>query len=206
MGSVAFNEFVQEITDPAIHSQIKINWEHRTVLYGKKHPKHYPKRSDEPPPNQYTPAVRKLRKRLKINIPTNALKFDEMLPLNDVWNNYVVNFLKIRDGDVLPQRKSPLYKRFKRKLSKIDFHGAIIKIERAPCKSHDGIEGLVIRETVRTFDILGRDNILRKVPKHCLFLVYLKNVPFITLSTFIRNKLSRRSRMKPKRLLKAYQR
>lgn len=197
-------ELILEITDPAVHPLIKVNMEHRTTLYGTKNTKHSSNTTGKKLPKRKDPNVLlSLRRGIKMNIPRKLLKYDEMLSLNDFWNDYVISLLDLNDGDVFPQPLSKEYKTFTRALAKIDFHGAIIKIEMSHCITHVGVIGIVIRELTNVFQILSKDNCLRTISKKCTFTVYIKNIPFTVLGTHLRNKIVRRARQKPKRYIQA---
>ena len=51
------------------------------------------------------------------------------------------------------------------RLCRADYHGAVVKVTRSNNASVVGLEGLVAMETRNTFRILGKDNVLKTVPK-----------------------------------------
>lgn len=46
-------------------------------------------------------------------------------------------------------------------IHKSDFHGAIIKVVRSKCSTMVGHKGIVILDTKGTFNIIGKDNVLK---------------------------------------------
>lgn len=202
MDSSELKQFVYEITAPEVHSSINIIPEHRTILYGTKSCKRHSTQMQDQKKKSRTPYGKQLQKRLKESvILPRELKFKDLLPLYDTWNNYVTNLLNIKEGKEIPTVESPEYPQLLRNLSKIDFHGALIRIFEAKCSSHVGIQGLIIRELKNIMEILCTDNCIRKIPKTCIFMVYINNVPFIVHGIQLMNKVARRSRRKLKRFV-----
>lgn len=51
------------------------------------------------------------------------------------------------------------------KLTKADYHGAMICVARSKCPSLVGVSGIVLQETEHTFRIMCQDDRPRTVPK-----------------------------------------
>ncbi|XP_024947312.1 ribonuclease P protein subunit p29 isoform X2 [Cephus cinctus] len=109
------------------------------------------------------------RKRILLGINkitrNSALKYVDMVPLNKMWLDYMKHMLDA------------------------DFHGAIITISRSKCPSLVGITGIIIQDTKGTFRVLGKDNIIRTIPKEVVvFDIYMEST---TLQLFGRELCTR---------------
>lgn len=101
-------------------------------------------------------------------IDAKALKeashqYESYLPLHALWCGYVGDILKLDSGNLNEAS-------IQQKLSKADLHGAILSVVRSRCPSLVGAEGILIRETENTFDIVSAANRLLTIPKaHSVF-------------------------------------
>ncbi|XP_037068220.1 ribonuclease P protein subunit p29-like [Pollicipes pollicipes] len=102
-----------------------------------------------------------------------GLKFDNYLPLNDMWSQYMRHYLNL---DVLLGqgfRAEPWDSRTEHCLLQVcraDYHGALLRVLRSRCASYRGVSGLVLLETRGTFQLITPDNRLKLIPKeHSIF-------------------------------------
>lgn len=85
------------------------------------------------------------------DIPKEALKYENFVPLHDLWLGYIKE-LYDQGQDI---------KVFAQKLLKADFHGAIFTVKKSINPVVVGITGIVIQETQNMFNIITKDNKLK---------------------------------------------
>ncbi|KAJ8683211.1 hypothetical protein QAD02_019003, partial [Eretmocerus hayati] len=107
-----------------------------------------------------------------------SLRYSDMLPLNSLWLGYMHHMLGIEDFKNLPlQPTNSNWENVNQRLIKADYHGAKITVIRSKCPSVIGIHGIVIQDTKNTFRLLGKDNVIRTVPKQSsVFRIHLDDV------------------------------
>lgn len=100
---------------------------------------------------------RERRKRGLYNIPKEGRKFTIFEPLNRLWNGYMREILgnELHSGG---QGASA-------KLAAADYHGARVEVSRSRNPGRVGIEGIVIKDTRFTFEIITKRNQVKLVPK-----------------------------------------
>lgn len=81
-------------------------------------------------------------------------KFNNYLPLHDMWKEYMLSMLGT----------SSLFNN--ELLLKADYHGCIFRVVKSRCGSYIGKEGMVIKETENTFQLLTRDDKFFIIPKN----------------------------------------
>lgn len=110
---------------------------------------------------------KKLMKQLNYSdIPADLADYNLYLPLNNLWNKYM--------NDLLENEKNE--ESFFSKLIKADFHGAILKVLQAKCKTYEGQSGIIIKETNKTFKIVTKQNrIVLILKQNCIFLFEILN-------------------------------
>ncbi|XP_012274574.1 ribonuclease P protein subunit p29 [Orussus abietinus] len=131
---------------------------------------------------QPKPSILPRKKRALINITkrlkSKGLKYENFIPLNDLWLGYMKRMLCTNTFLKLP--KSPIepgWEAVNQKIMKADFHGAAIKVIRSKCPSLVKASGIVLQDTKGTFKIIGKDNIVRVIPKETVvFQIKLKEV------------------------------
>ncbi|XP_024947311.1 ribonuclease P protein subunit p29 isoform X1 [Cephus cinctus] len=134
------------------------------------------------------------RKRILLGINkitrNSALKYVDMVPLNKMWLDYMKHMLDVKNFAALPDNPIDVHwDNVSQKLLKADFHGAIITISRSKCPSLVGITGIIIQDTKGTFRVLGKDNIIRTIPKEVVvFDIYMEST---TLQLFGRELCTR---------------
>ncbi|XP_071554773.1 ribonuclease P protein subunit p29 [Temnothorax nylanderi] len=110
------------------------------------------------------------RKRLRLGLGRvgnqNQIKYSDLLPLNQLWLQYMREALGVESFTSIPKNpSSPNWENVNLQLMKADFHGARISIDRSRCPSLVGVTGIVIQDTRNTFRVCGTDNVIRTIPK-----------------------------------------
>jgi len=99
-------------------------------------------------------------------IPKEARRFEIYTPLHRLWLGYVTEILGLRAGQsayVTAQSAGPV-------LASADFHGALVRVVRCRCVGRVGCEGIVVKDTKFTFEVITRGNKLKMIPKrHTIF-------------------------------------
>ncbi|XP_011881591.1 PREDICTED: ribonuclease P protein subunit p29 [Vollenhovia emeryi] len=111
------------------------------------------------------------RKRLRLGLGKvgsgNQMKYSDLLPLNQLWLQYMREALGVESFASIPMSpSSPNWESVNLQLIKADFHGARISIDKSRCPSLVGVAGIVIQDTKNTFRICGIDNVVRTIPKN----------------------------------------
>lgn len=107
-----------------------------------------------------------VRKRLRLGLGRvgnrNQIKYSDLLPLNQLWLQYMREMLSVESFASIPENpSSPNWENVNLQLMKADFHGAKISIDRSKCPSLVGVAGIVIQDTKNTFRVCGTDNVIR---------------------------------------------
>ncbi|XP_021196314.3 ribonuclease P protein subunit p29 [Helicoverpa armigera] len=106
------------------------------------------------------------------NIPRNEVKYNDVVPLNEIWQNYMKDLLEL--DKPVPDYTSKAWETFTQTLFKADFHGSILNVVRSKCPSYVGKCGICIMDTRNTFKIVSKDNITTTIPKRdCVFEMHL---------------------------------
>ncbi|KAJ4985833.1 ribonuclease P protein subunit p29 [Stagonosporopsis vannaccii] len=102
-------------------------------------------------------------------IPKAQQKYPIYEPLHNLWTGYIRDILGLSDANanaknyVTPSSAGQM-------LASADMHGALLSVVRSRCVSRVGLEGIVVRDTRYTFEIVTRGNTVKSVPKeHTLF-------------------------------------
>lgn len=103
-------------------------------------------------------------------IPENERKYAIYEPLHRMWLGYIKEILGLDTSAargygnyVIPKSAGPL-------LASADYHGAMLEIVRSRCVSRVGLNGIVVRDTKFTFEMITKRNELKIVPKeHTIF-------------------------------------
>ena len=97
-----------------------------------------------------------------------ALKYATFEQMNKLWLQYITTVLSVRKDDLIKgidvsdgQNQTSLCS----KLVKADFSGAKVKIVKSKNQALEGTEGLVVRETARTFLIIQPNDSVKVLPK-----------------------------------------
>lgn len=122
------------------------------------------------------------RKRMQIGLRkincTGDMKYTDVLPLNQLWLNYMQQVLGTKNFTNIPKDPTdPNWENVNQQLIKADFHGAEISVVRSKCPSLVGLSGIVIQDTKNTFRICAKDNVIRTIPKDVTVMnIYLKEI------------------------------
>lgn len=163
--SNSLQEMVNDLVAIAEGGSININLEHITMLEGGpaernryNRRRHLSRRSEILPRRKYRPLC-------LYTIPRYGITYEEAKKIHKVWKSYVRHSLGINDNDVLPLPHQKGYSNLSLLLFRTDLHGARLEVLVSNCKTLVGLIGIVVLETRNTFQLVGRDNNLRTVPK-----------------------------------------
>ena len=90
-------------------------------------------------------------------IPISARKYQIYEPLYKMWLGYIWEILGLKEDEsafVTAQSAGS-------KLASADYHGAKLSIVKSRCSSMVGLEGIVVRDTKFTFQIITKKNELK---------------------------------------------
>ncbi|XP_076665125.1 ribonuclease P/MRP subunit POP4 [Andrena cerasifolii] len=122
------------------------------------------------------------RKRMQLGLRKigckDDMKYNDLLPLNQLWLNYMERMLGSKFFINTPTDPTdPNWENVNQQLIKADFHGAKISVVGSKCPSLVGLNGIVIQDTKNTFRICGKDDTIRTIPKDVVIMnIYLKQI------------------------------
>lgn len=163
--------------EPKKRPDVNIKRWHKTVLTGSK---------IKPQNKKVKHKTKKKPKRLTreestklglYNLPTKSLQYTDLMPIHDLWTQYIEKqldtFLKKREDGRLsvPAVFENTYDGFSKTLMKSDLHGSIVTVLASCNPSLVGQSGIVAMETRNTFKIISKDNKIRSM---CSFFVLIK--------------------------------
>ena len=93
------------------------------------------------------------------DIPKEQQKYDVYEPLHTLWVGYMWEILGMSEGQksyVTGQSAGP-------KLVSADYHGAKVTVVRSRCVGMVGLQGIVVRDTKFTFQIITRKDQLKSM-------------------------------------------
>lgn len=102
------------------------------------------------------------------SLPRKTLKYDDYIPLNELWNSYMEQQFGTGDLKTLQAKfdpTHPIYDQVSGVIHKSDFHGAKVKVAHSKCVSLTGHKGIILMDTKGTFSLICKDNVLRIIPK-----------------------------------------
>ncbi|KAL6710369.1 hypothetical protein ACN47E_009315 [Coniothyrium glycines] len=108
------------------------------------------------------------KRKLCLNeIPKEQQKYAIYEPLHILWTGYMRQVLGLNDPTravhITPNTSGQM-------LASADMHGALFTVVRSRCVSRVGLEGIVVRDTRHTFEIITKNNIVKSIPKeHTVF-------------------------------------
>ena len=106
------------------------------------------------------------------------LNYSDVVIMNEMWRAYVAGLLFGAKGGRLDDAQAHLAK-----LLKADFHGARICVVKSSNKALVGLQGIVLKEGARSFQIVSEDNRQRLLLKHqCVFAVELDKGQFLRIN------------------------
>ncbi|KAL0267220.1 UNVERIFIED_CONTAM: hypothetical protein PYX00_009558 [Menopon gallinae] len=102
------------------------------------------------------------------SIGRKSLKYEDLLPLHSLWEDYIKKYIGI---DQLSAKGDGSNEQAAMKLFRADYHGAEITVNSSTCPGYVGQSGIVAMETKNCFLLVGKDNITRRIPKgNCEFM------------------------------------
>ncbi|XP_065051705.1 ribonuclease P protein subunit p29-like [Rhopilema esculentum] len=93
-------------------------------------------------------------------IPEENQKYENYVPLNKLWNDYMKSLLGLRGQSSLKMKS------IENKLLKADYHGALLKVTKSKCSTYIGSCGIVLKETKNMFYIVTQSDKVSGVPKN----------------------------------------
>lgn len=106
------------------------------------------------------PLSAKEKRRLGIyEIPDDAKKYEIYEPLHRMWLGYMWEILGMKEGEpshITAQSAGS-------KLASADYHGAKITVVRSRCVGMVGLEGIVVKDTKFTFQVITKKNELKGI-------------------------------------------
>ena len=81
-----------------------------------------------------------------------------MLPVHNLWLQYMKNVLADHMGKELPAVHDPGYENFSLLLMRADYNGAKLKVVRSKCSSLIGKSGILAMETKETLKVLQEND------------------------------------------------
>lgn len=163
------NEVVDYVTDlvqPRKRAELHLKKWHKTQLTGTKL-KTQKQKNKQKTKSQSKNLSRKQFAELGLyTLPTKCMKYVEMLPMHELWLQYIFDHLRIyltdRNGQhMIPNVNDSNYDAFSKALVKSDFHGARVTVVASCNPSLVGQSGIVAMETRNTFIIVGIDDRIR---------------------------------------------
>ncbi|CAO2654892.1 Nn.00g116250.m01.CDS01 [Neocucurbitaria sp. VM-36] len=118
--------------------------------------------------NKPRPLSAAQKRKLGLNeIPKEQQKYAIYEPLHNLWVGYMREILGLNDAGravhVTPNASGQM-------LASADMHGALLSVVRSRCVSRVGLEGIVVRDTRFTFEIITKRNVVKAIPKeHTVF-------------------------------------
>lgn len=180
-----FVDFVTTLVEPKRRPDVSIKRWHKTMLTGSKiKPKNQNiKQKTKKKPKRLT---RKEFADLGLyNLPTKSLKYADLLPVHELWTQYIEKQLqphiKRRDDGKLsvPEVYENTYDAFSKTLIKSDLNGAKVTVIASCNPSLVGQTGIVAMETRNTFKIISVDNRIRST---CYFGIFGLNFNIRTIN------------------------
>lgn len=152
---------ISNIVKPSKRADLNLNLHHQTQLIGSKSKKQLTRK-------RKTTKCKTLSRKQNVELglytlPTKSIRYVDMLPLHQLWTEYMWNHLSLSNETKAPQVDEPGYEHFSKLLVKSDLHGAIVTVTRSRCPGHVGVTGIVTMDTKNTFKIVSKDNRLRSM-------------------------------------------
>lgn len=109
--------------------------------------------------NKPRPLSAAQKRKLCLNeIPKEQQKYAIYEPLHNMWQGYMREVLGANDPEravhIAPNTSGQV-------LATADMHGALLSVVRSRCVSRVGLEGIVVRDTRHTFEIVAKNNIVK---------------------------------------------
>lgn len=104
-------------------------------------------------------------------IPESQRKYSIYEPLHEMWCSYMREILGLSSKATKSEGRThvdatsagPI-------LASADFHGALLEVVRSRCASRVGVQGIVVKDTKFTFELVTKGDVLKIMPKeHAVF-------------------------------------
>lgn len=93
-----------------------------------------------------------------LTLPRLGLSYKDMIPVHNLWLQYMQNVLCDHLEKQIPEVHDPGYEAFSILLMRADYNGAKVKVTRSRCSSLIGKTGIIAMETKETLKILQENN------------------------------------------------
>lgn len=155
-----------DLVEPQKRTDLQLKRWHKTALLGTKVKTQAQKKKKKAKAKSKQLSRSQLNELGLYTLPTKGLKYVDVVPLHDLWLEYIFNHLRmflttVNDQHVVPNVYDSNYDAFSKALVKSDFHGAKITVIASCNASVVGQTGIVAMETKNTFKIVGQDNRVR---------------------------------------------
>ncbi|TLD32420.1 putative ribonuclease p complex subunit pop4 protein [Venturia nashicola] len=163
---------------PASDSQTKASNDARGARQRARTLKQLSKRKS---PGKPRPLSSKQKRALQVYaIPKSQQKWSIFEPIWNMWCGYIREILGLNSETQYNTKGASRWIDAKSAgplLAGADFHGAMIKVVRSRCEGRVGLEGIVIRDTKFTFEIVTKGDELKILPKE--YTVFRFEVPLV---------------------------
>ncbi|XP_023944000.2 ribonuclease P protein subunit p29 [Bicyclus anynana] len=133
-------------------------------------------------------------------IPRDSVKYSEVVPLNQIWSDYISQMLELEKLGPVGTNKN--WEQFTQTIYKADFHGSMMQVVRSKCPSYVGKKGICIMDTKNTFKIVSIDNLVTTIPKKdSVFELYVKDIKICVFGKHLCVRPAERSTKKVKSYL-----
>jgi len=182
------------------HSQIENIFKRRLYLEGQKTRKKWKKK---PRVGKHQLTAKEKRSIGLDRLPKTGLQFTNFTDLSALWLTYMQDLLctagLIKSGWSPGNLEEPLLQTLQMKVTRADFHGAIMKVVSADCPTQVGRQGICLMETRHVFQIISADNRLRMIPKKgSVFSIEVSGFLFTFPGSSMISRPAERSTKKPK--------
>ncbi|XP_031764387.2 ribonuclease P protein subunit p29 [Galleria mellonella] len=111
------------------------------------------------------------------NQPRNLIQYADVIPINNIWENYMEQLLG--KNMQIPTPNSKGWENITQTLYKADFHGCRMHVVRSKCPGFVGKMGICVMDTRNTFKIVSENNIATTIPKKdSVFEISFKDMKF----------------------------
>lgn len=125
----------------------------------------------------------------KVVIPKSEQKYEDYIPLLDLWKDYASKLLQ--DDEV---------KNYGDRVLRMDLHGAPVEVVRSRDPGLVGLSGILVAETANTIIVITKKNRAKTVPKNVAVIrILLKNVAIEISLPALQFRASERSARKMKK-------
>ncbi|ELT93186.1 hypothetical protein CAPTEDRAFT_156834 [Capitella teleta] len=102
---------------------------------------------------------REIRRLRVFQLKSEGQRYSHYISLHKLWCSYIkdlVDLTKVTDANI---------SEFERKMTRADFHGAVISVNKSRSSCLVGLKGIVLQETKNTFKIITEKDLIRTIPK-----------------------------------------